>query len=235
MLLLVSFLLTSWVLMASIQETDAFALPRCKPSLSLSSTCSGRISHHRFTGIPVASSQAEHDGASTSSEPSLPQIIPTKGVPIHLYTNDIDPQALDQLKVLAESPVPMDYVSAMPDVHLGMGVTIGSVFASKDYVCPNAVGVDIGCGMAAIPIDGLYKEQLKPDDMNQIQQLIKEQIPTGFNQHQSTLSGTRQVIDEITAEVEPTKFLGEQLLLPRVTDQLGTLGGGGKLSYYLLL
>lgn len=165
-----------------------------------------------------------HATPITSEE--LPQIIPTKGVPIHLYSTEIEPQALAQLKVLAESPVPTDYVSAMPDVHLGMGVTIGSVFASEQYVCPNAVGVDIGCGMAAIPIDGLYKWDLKPDDLNQIQQELKEKIPTGFNMHQKTQPGAMQVLDEITEEVGPTEFLKEQLLLPRVTDQLGTLGGG---------
>lgn len=157
---------------------------------------------------------------------SLPIIIPTKGVPIHLYTNDVEPDAIQQLRALAESPVPVDYVAAMPDVHLGKGVTIGTVFASSDYVCPNAVGVDIGCGMAAIPIEGLYKWQLKPDEMSDIQRMIKERIPTGFDQHRATLAGTKQVIDQITEEVRPTEYLGDQLTLPRVTDQLGTLGGG---------
>ena len=46
------------------------------------------------------------------------------------------------------------FVAAMPDVHLGMGATVGSVLASREYVCPNAVGVDIGCGMCAVPLDG---------------------------------------------------------------------------------
>ena len=165
-------------------------------------------------------------GDIESTSESLPLIIQTKGVPIHLYSSDVDDKALEQLKVLAESPIPTDYVSAMPDVHLGKGVTIGSVFASEDYVSPNAVGVDIGCGMAAVPITGLFKHQLKPDDMNQIQQLLKEQIPTGKNQHNSILTGTPRVIEEITGEVGPTKFLREKLLSDKVGKQLGTLGGG---------
>ena len=86
--------------------------------------------------------------ATTTDASSLPRIIPTKGVPIHLYTNEVlEDDCLGQLQRLAESPIPTDYVSAMPDVHWGMGVTIGTVFASEKYVCPNAVGVDIGCGM----------------------------------------------------------------------------------------
>ena len=43
----------------------------------------------------------------------------------------------------------------MPDVHIGKGATVGTVFASSNFICPNAVGVDIGCGMCAVPVDGL--------------------------------------------------------------------------------
>ena len=155
---------------------------------------------------------------------SLPQIIPTSGVPIHLYADEIEPQALAQVKLLAESPLPTDYVALMPDAHLGKGVTIGTVFSTEHYVCPNAVGVDIGCGMAAIPIHGLYKEDLTDAQKVAIQQQLKERIPTGFSQHRSKLDDTQEVLDEITATVEPTEYLKEQLMLPRVTDQLGTLG-----------
>ena len=147
-------------------------------------------------------------------------------MPIHLYAYEIEPQALDQVKLLAESPIPTDYVSVMPDAHLGKGVTIGTVFSSEHFICPNAVGVDIGCGMAAIPIHGLYKQELSDSQKVEIQQLLKERIPTGFSQHRTTLDGSREVLDEITARVEPTDYLVQQLLLPRVTDQLGTLGGG---------
>lgn len=163
---------------------------------------------------------------SNNGSDNLPQVIPTKGVPIHLYTYEIEPDSLEQLKVLAESPLPTDYIAAMPDVHLGKGVTIGSVFASEHYICPMAVGVDIGCGMAAIPIQNLYKKDLDAKQLHKIQQLIKERIPTGFSQHRKTLKGTHRVIEEITETIHPSEYLKNQLLLPRVTDQLGTLGGG---------
>lgn len=173
---------------------------------------------------------AAADGTPRRSEDDhdLPEVIPTKGVPIHLYAprDEIGPDALEQLQVLAESGVPIDFVAAMPDVHLGKGVTIGSVFASEHYVCPMAVGVDIGCGMAAIPIEGLYKNDLSHSQLEAIQQRIKERIPTGFSQHRTTLEGTQEVIRAITEAVHPSEFLEEQLQLPRVTDQLGTLGGG---------
>jgi tRNA-splicing ligase RtcB (3'-phosphate/5'-hydroxy nucleic acid ligase) len=50
---------------------------------------------------------------------------------------------------------------------------IGTVFASEEYVCPNAVGVDIGCGMCAVPVDGLHKDDLSLHDKLQLQSLIK--------------------------------------------------------------
>lgn len=103
--------------------------------------------HHARLGKKARHVLVQAASATTETGQTFPRIIRTKGVPIHLYTNEIDQACLDQLTLLAESPIPTDYVSAMPDVHLGKGVTIGSVFASEKYVCPNAVGVDIGCGM----------------------------------------------------------------------------------------
>lgn len=131
-----------------------------------------------------------------------------------------------QVKLLAESPLPVDYVSVMPDAHLGKGVTIGTVFASEDYVCPNALGVDIGCGVAAVPIRGLYRGQLTDGAKNDIFRRIKERIPTGFGRHARALPEARGVLEEITEELRPTDYVRDQLRSPRVMDQLGTLGGG---------
>ena len=64
----------------------------------------------------------------------------------------------------------------MPDAHLGKGVTIGTVFASEKYICPNAVGVDIGCGMAAVPIHELYNHQLTSSQKVDIFNELKESI-----------------------------------------------------------
>ena len=114
----------------------------------------------------------------------------------------------------------------MPDAHLGKGVTIGTVFASEKYICPNAVGVDIGCGMAAVPIHELYKHQLTSSQKVDIFNRLKESIPTGFAKHKQSLPETRDVLEQITEELQPTNYVKEQLTLPRVTDQLGTLGGG---------
>jgi hypothetical protein len=159
----------------------------------------------KFSYCPAVHFAAGND-AENNVAPPLPVIVPTSGVPIYLYTgiSEIETEALEQLKRLAESPLPVDYVSAIPDVHWGKGVTIGSVFASDKYVCPNAVGVDIGCGMAAIPIEGLYKWDLTNDDKNQIQQLLKDRIPTGPHSYDTPLPGTNELLDQLEGEIGPT-------------------------------
>src|ERR1700693_6450785 len=80
-------------------------------------------------------------------------------VPIKVWTDRIEPGAMQQLKNTASLPFVFKHVAAMPDVHLGIGATVGSVVATRGAVCPAAVGVDIGCGMMArktsIPSDRL--------------------------------------------------------------------------------
>mmetsp|Transcript_496 Transcript_496/g.1474 ORF Transcript_496/g.1474 Transcript_496/m.1474 type:complete len:344 (+) Transcript_496:155-1186(+) len=158
----------------------------------------------------------------------LPHIIQTKGVPIHLYADpaDVESEALQQLHRVAESALPVGYISAMPDVHLGKGVTIGTVFASEEFVCPNAVGVDIGCGMCAVPVDGLHKDDLSLEQKVKIQGLVKRRIPTGFNMHTGARPGMRAVLDDISHRRVPTKYLEGMASQKRAEQQLGTLGGG---------
>lgn len=126
----------------------------------------------------------------------------------------------------------------MPDVHLGKGATVGTVFASSNFVAPNAVGVDIGCGMCAVPVDGLYASSsvkdgkgrskvLTESQKDQLFKLIKEDIPTGFNYYDSPLKATGSTIEKITEseETRPSKWLVENID-KKVHCQLGTLGGG---------
>lgn len=155
--------------------------------------------------------------------------IETRGVPVLLYAplDEVEQQAKEQLISLAESPLPIGHVAAMPDVHMGKGVAIGAVFASEKYVCPNAVGVDIGCGMCAVPIEGLFKDDLSPQDLRRIQRLLKDRIPTSFDSHDESLSWAQQTLKDISRECPPTRYLQERLAKePRIAKQLGSLGGG---------
>eukprot|EP00929_Paragymnodinium_shiwhaense_P060991 TRINITY_DN30444_c0_g1_i3.p1 TRINITY_DN30444_c0_g1~~TRINITY_DN30444_c0_g1_i3.p1 ORF type:complete len:550 (-),score=123.08 TRINITY_DN30444_c0_g1_i3:178-1827(-) len=159
----------------------------------------------------------------------LPVKVETKGVPVYFYAplEEIEEQARAQLICLAESPLPVDHVAAMPDVHMGKGVAIGAVWASDKFICPNAVGVDIGCGMCAVPMEGLYKDELSIETMVDIQKRIKRTIPMSFDSHSSSLAWAKKTIDEISEEHPPTNYLRSRLgKEDRIAKQLGTLGGG---------
>src|SRR3954449_11162580 len=111
--------------------------------------------------------------------------IPGQHVDIRLWARPetVEPEAMRQLRNISSLPWTFKHVAVMPDVHYGKGATVGSVIAMKDAVAPSAVGVDIGCGMAAIRTN-LWETQL-PDDLSAIRKFIEDAIPVGFNQHVS--------------------------------------------------
>ena len=76
-----------------------------------------------------------------------------QGVPVKLWTDTAQSEALEQLKNVARLPLTHSHVVAMPDVHYGRGATVGSVIATRGAIIPAAVGVDIGCGMHAVRLD----------------------------------------------------------------------------------
>lgn len=110
------------------------------------------------------------------------QIEVNKGrVPVKIYTDEIEPQALQQLINISKLPIIHSHVAAMPDVHLGIGATVGSVIPTKQAIIPAAVGVDIGCGMNALRLS-LKASQL-PHNLNRIRSAIEAAVPVGFAQH----------------------------------------------------
>lgn len=144
-------------------------------------------------------------------------------VPIKLWTplHDVEAQALAQLKNIAALPWVFHHVAVMPDVHFGKGATVGSVIAMKDAVSPAAVGVDIGCGMAAMKTS-LTASDL-PESLRDLRSHIERAIPVGFNQHQDPLSFIEdsplwKEFDGLDARV--------QSLCAKAACQAGTLGGG---------
>lgn len=99
-------------------------------------------------------------------------------VPIKVWTTDIEPEALVQLKNLARLPfIAKEGVACMPDVHAGIGSTVGTVIATEKALIPAAVGVDIGCGMVATRLS-LKAHQL-PDSLAKIRSAIEAVVPMG--------------------------------------------------------
>ena len=110
-------------------------------------------------------------------------ISPETGVPIRAWTRGVllDPEAEKQLRNVAQMPFVFRWVAAMPDVHWGIGATIGSVIPTKGAIIPAAVGVDIGCGMMALQTT-LNARDL-PDNLRNIRNAIEKAVPHGRTNH----------------------------------------------------
>src|SRR5215471_10636184 len=116
--------------------------------------------------------------------PSTHNVIKTEsGVPIHAWTRGvaIEAEAEKQLRNVAQLPFVFRWIAAMPDVHWGIGATVGSVIPTKGAIIPAAVGVDIGCGMMAVQTS-LNGRDL-PDNLKKIRDAIERAVPHGRTQN----------------------------------------------------
>lgn len=143
--------------------------------------------------------------------------IQTEGLSIISWTNNIEEGALKQAKNLALHPFAVFHVVLLPDVHEGFGMPIGAVLATENVVLPNAVGVDIGCGMCAIR-SSLKKENITKEILQIWVQKIYSSIPMGPSHHKS-----KQRMPDFLEE--PAGVVTRQEI-KNIPEQLGTLGGG---------
>ncbi len=140
---------------------------------------------------------------------------------VKIWTDNVEESAMSQIENLTTLPFLFHHLAIMPDVHAGMGMPIGGVLACKDVVIPNAVGVDIGCGMCAvktnwkvsdIPVEVLRKEIMRG---------IRKRIPLGMDHHKAA---------------QDEKYLPQGYDLDKlevvnrrqhsIRHEVGTLGGG---------
>jgi tRNA-splicing ligase RtcB len=148
----------------------------------------------------------------------------TKGVPV-------EDAARRQLLNLSELPFIYKHVAAMPDVHWGMGATVGSVIATDGAIIPAAVGVDIGCGMMAVRLDGARAGHL-PENLTQIRSEIEHTVPTGFDKHAPAQQNEKAAAELIRSiawlEVKhPKAFARRKETTDKIiASQFGSLGGG---------
>ena len=149
-------------------------------------------------------------------------VISTERIPIKSWCAAPEAGCIDQAKNLANLPFAFKHVALMPDTHQGYGMPIGGVLAAKGVVVPNAVGVDIGCGMIAAKTPILV-EEMTTEWLKKAMGLIRELVPVGFN-HQK---------HPFPSEVLPREdywWAGAGYICQREYDkalkQLGTLGGG---------
>lgn len=143
------------------------------------------------------------------------QEINTEKIPIKMWLDDIEDGTLEQAKNLANLPFAFMHVAMMPDAHQGFGMPIGTVLATKDIIIPNAVGVDIGCGMHLIKTD---LTEIDKEGLVKILTDIRKEIPVGFK-HRDTPCEER-----VPKYFAQSKIVQEQH--ESATKQVGTLGGG---------
>ncbi|MFP7755331.1 RtcB family protein [Thermodesulfobacteriota bacterium B35] len=144
----------------------------------------------------------------------------TEKIPIYLWLDDIEEGALEQARHLANLPFAVHHVAIMPDAHQGYGMPIGGVLATRDVVIPNAVGVDIGCGMCAVrtSLTEVPQEMLKKAMSG-----IRRHVPLGFRHHHRPLPADRlPPLPQDPARTLPVvwKEFGS------ARAQVGTLGSG---------
>lgn len=165
------------------------------------------------------------------------QFLGKVAVPIYGWTEGVpvDPKAVDQLRNVAQMPFIHHHVAVMPDVHWGMGATVGSVIPTVGAIIPAAVGVDIGCGMMAVRT-GLVASDL-PDNLFAIRSDIEAAVPHGRTDNGgpndrgawgtpnedavAVFASLRQRLDAIIV-----KHPGLEKSAKRAANHLGTLGTG---------
>jgi tRNA-splicing ligase RtcB len=145
----------------------------------------------------------------------MKQVITTERLPIKLWLDDMEDGAMAQARNLANLPFAYKWVAIMPDSHQGYGMPIGGVLALDRVIIPNAVGVDIGCGMVAVKTT---LTEISEDELKATMGLIRETIPTGFKhqQEEQYWEGFDRAPDIPIIQQE----------LKSARKQLGTLGGG---------
>ena len=147
-------------------------------------------------------------------------------VPVKIYTGEIEPQARQQLVNISRLPIVHHHVAAMPDVHLGIGATVGSVIPTKSAIIPAAVGVDIGCGMMATRLS-LRAEDLDESSLRKVFGRITRDVPVGFGQHDDGRDAARPFKKDLTRILQKHPGIGKRIgKNSHWAQQLGTLGGG---------
>jgi tRNA-splicing ligase RtcB (3'-phosphate/5'-hydroxy nucleic acid ligase) len=151
-------------------------------------------------------------------------------VPIKQWTRGVPVEAAarKQLANIASLPFIHSHVAVMPDVHFGIGATVGSVIPTVGAIVPAAVGVDLGCGMSAVQTT-LTASQL-PDSLSAIRSLIESKVPVGRAQHDDvdgeTLRTWGNELEARYRRIIHNHAAIQQAESKRALRQLGTLGGG---------
>jgi tRNA-splicing ligase RtcB len=150
-------------------------------------------------------------------------------VPVKVYTGEIEPPARQQLVNISRLPIVHHHVAAMPDVHPGIGATVGSVIPTLRAIIPAAVGVDIGCGMMAARLS-LGANDIDEASLKKVFNQISRDVPVGFGQHDergARAHAAKRFSKPLRKILERHPGIGKRIgKNSHWALQLGTLGGG---------
>lgn len=141
--------------------------------------------------------------------------------PVKVWAKTVDPHAWKEIDNLSRLPFIYHHLAFMPDVHGGMGMPIGGVLATKDVVIPNAVGVDIGCGMCAVKTSLMAEDIPKQLIREKIMSGIRSRIPLGMDHHAEPQDESLMPQGH---DIDKLQVVSRQYKSAR--RQVGTLGGG---------
>ena len=149
---------------------------------------------------------------------------PSKIGNVLTWGSDVEEATIEQAAKASRLPFVHGHLALMPDAHVGMGATIGSVIPTKGAIIPSAIGVDIGCGMIAVETD-ITADGL-PDSLDPLLSMIAAVVPSGVGQGHTFRSDWDR--ERHTRKVPPyngpAHLTGKQV--KKITDQFGTLGSG---------
>jgi tRNA-splicing ligase RtcB (3'-phosphate/5'-hydroxy nucleic acid ligase) len=157
------------------------------------------------------------------------QVIEEGRVPVRIFTNDVEATARQQLVNLSQLPIIHHHVAAMPDVHAGIGATVGTVIATDRAIIPAAVGVDIGCGMIAARTS-LTAADIGEQSLQRVYDQVTRDVPVGRDQHAEgriIKDAAAPFGGKLNAMLKQHPQLAKKF--PRTLNwaqQMGTLGGG---------
>lgn len=141
-------------------------------------------------------------------------------LPIYNWAGTIEKKALEQAKNLANLDFAFHHIALMPDCHVGYGMPIGGVLATKDKVIPHAVGVDIGCGVCAVKSN--FYGELDIKTLGKIMSFVREKVPVGFKKNKIKDKRIFEMLEQSGLSENSVCFQERK----NAAVSLGTLGGG---------
>ena len=154
------------------------------------------------------------------------QVLETSHFPIKAWIDGVecDEVTRRQLENIASLPFIHSHVAAMPDVHFGIGATVGSVIATNGAIVPAAVGVDIGCGMIAQRTS--LSDRDLPDDLRAIRSTIERTVPVGFAVHRRVPASVDTAWGTLAGRYDAIRRKHPKIEAKNARESLGTMGGG---------